>query len=121
MPDTSVLRKIIREASSEAGFLNSVFDFLKTEKMRSDYVHVSLIFDEISIRNSVSVDRKENKFRGTVDYGNINENITYNGSEQAKEMLAFQVVSYFTKFKIPIAHFFINRINAQTQAIKTSH
>lgn len=117
LPNISVLQKIIRETSCEAGFLNCVFDFLKAEKIRSDYVHdVGLIFDAMSIRNSVSVDQKENKLRGTVDYGNVPENITYNAIEQAKEMLAFQVVSYSKKFKIPIAHFFINGINAQTLA-----
>lgn len=72
LSDKSVLRKMIGATLCEAGFLDGVFNFLKQEKLKSDYVqNVDLIIDGMSIRSNVSTDQKENRLQGSVDYGSV--------------------------------------------------
>lgn len=108
---------MIDETSCDAGFLDGVFAFLQSEKFRSDGIsNVGLIIDGMSIRSGICVDQKENSLRGNVDYGNAAHLVDAPcGEKKAKEMLAFQIVSYSTKFKVPIAHFFINGATAIVQ------
>lgn len=117
LPCERMLRKMMAENSVEAGFVEQAFDFLKNET--SDCLKdVGLIIDGMSIRSQVSVDHKKNSVRGYVDYGKAADElgITYDKSILATEMLAFQIVSYSDKFKLPIAHFFIKGISAENQS-----
>lgn len=95
--------------------------YLREENLRSSHVKdVGLIFDGMAIRSQVSVDQKENILRGNIDFGNATQYLDTNKESEknkmATEMLASQVVSFSTKFKISIAHFFINGISAKVQA-----
>ncbi|KAF2900482.1 hypothetical protein ILUMI_05701 [Ignelater luminosus] len=78
----------------EPSLVNSVFDYLKNETLKSDFVRdVALTVDGMSIRSQMCVDQKENSLRGYVDYGEAGQelNIKYNSTELATEMLAFQI------------------------------
>ena len=59
------------------------------------------------IRSQISVDNKDSSLRGYVDFGELGKElgIKSDDSQLAKEMLAFQIVSYFNKFEFPVAHF----------------
>lgn len=120
LPDEATLRRMISQNSCEAGFVPEVFAFLKNESLKSNFVKdVALIIDGMSIRSKLTVDQKENCLCGYVDYGKEAKylNIDFDDSELATEMLAFQIVSYSNRFKLPIAHFFIKRMNVKNQAI----
>ncbi|KYN04403.1 THAP domain-containing protein 9 [Cyphomyrmex costatus] len=118
LPRQSILKKWVGEASCEPGFIKEVFDFLKEEAKKSEFVRdVGLIFDAMAIRTQEIVDNKENTLRGRVDYGNAATELKLqiNSNDFVKEVLAFQIVSYKHAFKMPIAHFIINGITATNQ------
>lgn len=109
---------MIGEFTCEAGFLSIVFDFLKNERLNCPYLQdVALIFDSMAIRAQLASNKIDLTCTGYINYGSAAEelNISYDKTHFASEVLAFQIVSYSNKFKIPIAHFFINKISADIQ------
>ena len=108
LPHETTLRKYIAQYSCQTGFIDHVFEFLKKENINCDYLkNVALIMDSMAIKSRVIYDTNNGMFKGYVDYGSAGRelNLQYNEKDIASEALVFQIVSYSTKFKIPIAHF----------------
>lgn len=119
LPHEVTLRRYVAHFSCEAGFLDTVFQFLKKESIDCDYLKdVALIIDSMSIKSSVIYDHNNSIFKGYVDYGFVGKDLKlqYNETDIASEALVFQIVSYSTKFKIPVAHFFVNKITSDNQS-----
>lgn len=76
-------------------------------------VLVSLVLDEMSIKKGLQRLRNR-KVRGYVDFGSFIENI--DNLPFAKDVLVLVVVSLDSNWKIPIAYFFINGIDSETNA-----
>lgn len=117
LPHGATLRKHIAQFSCKAGFLDGVFQFLQKESIDCDYLKdVALIMDSMSIKRNVIYDKNDGMFKGYVDYGSIGKDLIlqYNKTDIASEVLVFQIVSYSTKFKILIAHFFVNKITSDS-------
>lgn len=71
----------------------------------------ALIFDEMAIRQHVEYDGT--KFSGYIDMG---DNIACNDNILASEALVFMIVCINGAWKIPIAYFLINKINAEQKS-----
>lgn len=114
IPHPSTLRRLLASHNCNVGFISEVLIYLKdAAKENVNLQNVALVFDAMSIRSEIKYDQKSDKYWGYVDYGGI----LVNDSETlATEVLIFQIVSFTTKFKIPIAYFLINKISAHIQA-----
>jgi len=119
LPYEVTLRRWVAEFSCKAGFHDVVFDFLQNESINSVYLKdIALIVDSMSIKSTVVHDNKDGIYKGYVDYGSAERelNLKYDKTDLASEVLVFQIVSYSNKFKIPIAHFFVNKISSENQS-----
>lgn len=114
IPHPSTLRRLLATHNCNVGFISEVLNYLKGAVKENDNLqNVALIFDAMSIRSEIKYDHKSDKYWGYVDYGGI----LVNDSETlATEVLIFQIVSFTTKFKCPIAYFLINKISAHIQS-----
>ncbi|KAI5729271.1 hypothetical protein M8J76_000908 [Diaphorina citri] len=110
LPHPATIRKWVSVFNCEPGFLEEVFQYLKSQTTNKDF---SLVLDSMSIRKQVSWDKKNKKMSGYVDLGNglSDQNETY-----ASEALVFMVVSMKQKFKCPVGYFLVDKISAEVQA-----
>ena len=60
LPCVSILRKMISGYACKAGFVNGIFNFLRNEYVKSDFVrNVAVIVNGMSIHSQVLVDNKD--------------------------------------------------------------
>lgn len=119
LPNGRTIRKWLCRLNCEPGLLHEVLEYLKIEVPKNRHLKMcALIMDGMSIRKQVIWDDSQGKFTGNVDYGGL---IDVDFEMAASEALFFQIVSYTTNFKCPIAYFLINKTDAniQAQLIKT--
>lgn len=104
--------------NGEPGFFSEVFQALKT--LSPEDKQCNLLLDAMSIRKQVIWDKKTHKFVGYCDFGG--EVSVENSETAATEVLVFMLVSLNGKWKLPIAYFLQNKVNAVVQAelIKTA-
>lgn len=71
----------------------------------------------MSIKLNIKYDNNNDIFKEYVNYGSVGKylQLQYNENDIASEALILQIISYSTKFKIPIAHFFVNKIISDNQ------
>ena len=82
---------------------------IKEKAALVDYpLFACITFDEMAIRKNIEFDGS--KYYGYVDFGFNN---TTNCAEPAKEVLVFLLVCLNQNWKIPIAYFLINKMNAE--------
>ncbi len=95
-----------KRLTNEAGRLSSV------EK------HASLITDEMTIKAMEKYDKNLQKFVGAVDLGGV----TGSGSSGlANKMLGFVLNGLNTRYKIPVAFFFVNNLTSEQLGDLTDH
>lgn len=108
---SATLRRYLTKRNCYPGILDEVLLYLK--KVQYSYLkNVSLVFDAMAIRSCISYDSKRDRNVGYVDLGGIE---TPDNEELASEALFFQIVSYSTPFKCPVAYFLIKKMNADVQ------
>lgn len=115
LPHPSTIQKWFRSLDASPGFTEEALRALKIKsqeaKEANKEVLCSLIVDEIAIRWHVEWDG--NKFSGYVDYGTSVEN---DELPVAKEALTFMLNCINGNWKIPIAYFLIDGLNANERA-----
>lgn len=107
LPHVETLRRSLSTFNCNVGFLTEVLEYLKVqlETQEKPFLkNVALIFDGMALRQDLAYDQKLDKVFGYVDLGEISVS---NPEELATEALVFQIVSYTTYFKCPIAYFLI--------------
>ena len=75
----------------------------------------NLVMDEMFIRKEVQYDPFQKKNYGYVDFGNPFQN-EEDERELAKEALVFLVNAVNDRFKIPVAYYFLNGVNASEKS-----
>lgn len=116
LPSQRILRSWYSNVDCEPGFSQPAFDSLKAkafENAKKGYSTIcSLMLDEMSIKKHI--DFQNGKSWGYVNYGT---SITEDDSIQyANEVLVLMVVSLCGSWKLPIAYFFIESLNAEEKA-----
>ncbi|CAG4944169.1 unnamed protein product [Colias eurytheme] len=117
LPHVETLRRSLASFNCNVGFLSEVLEYLKLQVQvpeKSYLKNVALIFDGMALKQDLIYDQKLDKVFGYVDLGKI---VVSDPEEMATEALVFQIVSYTTHFKCPIAYFFIkNTLHAELLA-----
>lgn len=115
LPSASAIRKWLSSVNCDPGFTTSSFTTLKNLVKKNDEINeptlCSLIFDEMAIRKQIDFIGK--KSWGYVDLGTDISDDTLNC---ATEVLVLMVVSLKSKWKLPIAYFFIKSLTAAEKA-----
>lgn len=119
LPSISAVRNWYASLNASPGFTSESFDALKSkaEAQRSKNgtnLLCAVIFDEMSIRRHVQWDPAQSKYTGLIDVGR-----KYVGEEEiplAKDALVYLVSGISEDFKIPVAYFFTNGLNADEKA-----
>lgn len=111
LPHPVTLRRYLSKRNCYPAILDEVIQFLGKVNY-SHLKHVSLVFDAMAIRSCISYDTKRDKNVGYVDLGGIK---SPDSEKLATEALFFQIVSYTTPFKCPVAYFLIDKIDANVQ------
>lgn len=107
LPHVETLRRSLASFNCNVGVLSEVLEYLRqqvTIPEKSYLKNVALIFDGMAVKQDLSYDPKLDKVFGYVDLGKI---LVTDPEEIATEALVFQIVSYTTYFKCPVAYFFI--------------
>ncbi len=113
LPHESTIRKWIATRECNPGVLHEVVQYLKTESSKKVYLQdVALIYDCMSIRSGRWYSKKDDKFYGYCDLGGT---VNLDVEEYATEVLLFEIVSLTCKFKVPVAYFLVNKIDASLQ------
>lgn len=122
------MRRWYRSINGEPGITTESLNILKqkadahTEDEKKEML-VALMCDEVSIKKCVEWNETESKFSGFVTYENTNkkqQNRRNNKKDQlpiAKDALVFMVVG--EDFKIPVAYFLLNGLEALERAALT--
>lgn len=116
LPDPSTIRRWLSTRECKPGILTEVIKYLKENSSKKEFRYlkdVALVYDAMSIRSGRWYCRKEDKFYGYCDLGGIP---TDDSEKYATEALFFCIVSYTHKFKVPVAYFLIDKINANLQS-----
>jgi len=118
LPHLSSLRHWTSTVNVNPGFLSEVLQAL--EQVPCEDKDCILIYDGMSIRQQICWSEVDHRYIGYCDYGN---DFNIEGNEiEAKEVLAFMVVSLKGKWKWPIAYFLKHGMLSTTLAelIKTA-
>lgn len=108
LPHPSTIRSWMSSTHCEAGFLSEVFNYLKVEVKKCDWLQdCCLIFNSMAIKKQLIWESSTGKYSGNIEFGDGSEN-----SELATEALVFLIVSLTKRFQCPIAYFFVNKINS---------
>ncbi|KAG8185131.1 hypothetical protein JTE90_006334 [Oedothorax gibbosus] len=110
-PSTSShVENMVSTANCFPGFLDEAHAYIKSiAEQQETALDCALIIDSMSIRKQILWDKSRSKYAGYVECAGIVE-----GSEPsvASEALVFLLVSMSMKFKVPIAYFFVDKINS---------
>ncbi|KAG8173648.1 hypothetical protein JTE90_025292 [Oedothorax gibbosus] len=110
LPHPAMLRTWVSTANCFPGFLDESHAYIKSiAEQQETALDCALIIDSMSIRKQILWDKSRSKYAGYVECAGIVE-----GSEPsvASEALVFLLVSMSMKFKVPIAYFFVDKINS---------
>lgn len=112
LPHASTITKWYRNIDGSPGLTSDAFATLEAKVKDRDLL-VCLTMDEVATRQQIQWNPHLKKFDGVVDYGtsfqflNSSDDLTV-----AKETLVFLVSSVEENWKIPVAYFMINGLNA---------
>lgn len=118
LPCVSTIRKWYSSVNGKPGFSKEAFAALKVKAIEANTngteVLACLVFDEMAIRKHEDVDGSTNEKTGFVNFGT--SNVNSDESKHAKEALVFLVTGVNQSFKIPVAYFLTNGLNAIEKA-----
>lgn len=116
LPHPATIRKWYSTSTSngEPGISKSSIDVLSNLvdelKAENDTVYATLTFDEMSIRRNVTWSESQKKFIGFINYGKTGNDNEY--LPLASNAIVFMLNGINTRFNLPIAHYFINALDA---------
>lgn len=112
------MRRWYKNVEGEPGFSQEALDTLKlyakTNKMADKPTYVALMLDSMHIRRQIIWNEYKQKHVGYVDYGHTSD--TGDNQEEATQALVFLISGINANFKIPVAHYFTNTMDANEQA-----
>lgn len=119
LPHPSTLKKWYSHINGEPGICQEALMAIKNLiSTQQENAVAALIFDEMSIRRQIEFDGKRNY--GFVDFG-LDENDDSDPSEIASYALVYMVVFLNGSWKLPVAYFLVDRLDADERASITSH
>lgn len=122
LPGESTIRNWFSSINGSPGFTQDSFDALqkKVECARTNGIdlYACLIFDEMAIRRQAIWDHNQKKYRGFVDMGK-DAKPGQQSIPLAKNALVYLVSGINESFKIPVANFLVNKLNADEKAAIT--
>ena len=115
LPHENTIKSWLSKLDCTPGFHKQVFDALKKrvleERMLGKNVYCNLIVDEIHLKSNISFNGSS--FDGTVDLGSGESDCDKDVATQA---WVFMVNCVNGSWKMPIAHFFISKLNGTQRA-----
>ncbi len=102
LPTERTITRWLEDVDVRSGFDNSIFEILKSRvgNMEGRDRVCSLLIDEISLKEGLSYDLKDDVIEGVVDFGEVGRK-----KEIANQGLVFMVRGLAKKWKQPIAYF----------------
>ena len=91
---------------------------IESERLSSVEKHASLIVDEMTIKPMEKYDKNLQKFVGAVDLGGVTSS---ESTALANKMIGFVLNGLNTRYKIPVAFFFVNSLIAPQPTDLTVH
>lgn len=114
LPHSATLRKWYANSdlNCKEGITGPSLQFLKRKademKDKGSKLFCAVCFDEMSIRKQILWDHNQKRMYGYVSYGNENDDDPL----IAREAIVFMASGLNEKFRIPIAHHFVNSLDA---------
>ena len=109
LPSTRSLRNWLQNAEVEPGVNKMVLSLLeiKAKKMKREEKVVSLVFDEISIKSSLSYDFQQDRLEGYEDFGGDTpvQPITAPTRQQCNQAMVFMIKGLYLNYKQIIGYF----------------
>lgn len=119
LPHQRTIRKWYQSIDGKPGCTSESLKALKIRTAaKGGKIICNLVMDEMSIRQEIVYDESTKKYSGYCDFGNpfAEDDDDDIDKEQAKEALVFLVVAVNDHFKIPVAYYFVNSLNATEKA-----
>lgn len=120
LPNVSTIRKWYAKCSTqgEPGISEEALDALKrlgqAQVEKRGQLYVSIAQDEMSIRKHIQWSDSRKRFMGTISHGIRTEHL--NDPPVANNVLVFLVSGVNTDFHLPIAYYFVNKLNSTERA-----
>jgi hypothetical protein len=105
LPAVSTVRKYLSKINLKCGLDDKFFELLKLKfRERNKYeLHGILIFDEMQVRESISLNVKNMKLSGIQDFGENNVSTAKTTDKRANHALVFMFASLSSPFCQPVA------------------
>lgn len=120
LPATSTIRKWYSSINGNPGYTQEALDAIRQKveqaKEEGKELLVCLMCDEMAIRKQIQWNDAKKEFCGYVNYGT---NMDTENLPIAKEALLYLVSGIIYRFKIPVAYFLLNGLNAEERASLT--
>ena len=91
---------------------------MECKRLSSVEKHASLITDEMTVKAMEKYDKNLQKFVGAVDLGGVTSS---ESDSLANKMLGFVLNGLTTRYKIPVAFFFVNNLTSEQLEDLTVH
>ena len=123
LPSERTLRDYSNNVQTQSGFQNIVMEQLRKEaKIDTLSEHVSVLVDEMSVKESLVYDKFSGKIVGFIDLGSITNELidmelenqcknTKSGRPIANHLLVLMVRGIFIRLNFPLAHFPTKNLN----------
>ena len=110
LPNASTLRKWTSNLNCNPGFcLPALNELERLCKLNADtYKYVSLVADEINLKQNLQYDKNLNGFFGYVDKGLLGDE-----EDMATSALVFMAIGLKGNWKLPIAYFLVNGVTSE--------